>query len=77
MGRARAIPQEGKRAVDYWYCRALSFVRVLRYDVCMAKRTYVDIRRKKSRSKKTAKRLAAKAVMLAAKKAKKTRGGTR
>jgi hypothetical protein len=37
----------------------------------MAKRPYVDIRRKKSRSRKTKKRLAAKAVMLAAKKAKK------
>lgn len=34
----------------------------------MAKRPDVDIRRKKSRSKKTAKRLAAKHAMLAAKK---------
>jgi hypothetical protein len=39
----------------------------------MAKRTYVDIRRKKSRSHKTKKRLAVKATMLAAKKAKKRR----
>lgn len=36
----------------------------------MAKRTYVDIRRKKSRSHKTKKRLAAKAEMLTAKAAK-------
>ncbi len=33
----------------------------------MAKRPNVDIRRKKSRSRKTAKRLASKAAMLAAK----------
>ena len=39
----------------------------------MAKRTYVDIRQKKSRSHKTKKRLAVKATMLAAKKAKKRR----
>lgn len=37
----------------------------------MAKRPDVDIRRKKSRSHKTKKRLAVKAVMLAARKAKK------
>jgi hypothetical protein len=36
----------------------------------MAKRAYVDIRRKKSRSRKTAKRLEVKRVMLAAKHAK-------
>jgi hypothetical protein len=39
----------------------------------MAKRTYVDIRQKKSRSHKTKKRLAVKSAMLAAKKAKKRR----
>jgi hypothetical protein len=37
----------------------------------MAKRPYVDIRRKKSRSRKTKKRLAKKAEMLSARKAKK------
>jgi len=37
------------------------------YTARMAKRASVDIRRKKSRSKKTAKRLAAKKVMLEAK----------
>jgi len=36
----------------------------------MAKRPYVDIRRKKSRSHKTKKRLAIKAAMLAARAAK-------
>ena len=36
----------------------------------MAKRAYVDIRQKKSRSRKTAKRLAVKHAMLAAKAAK-------
>ncbi len=39
----------------------------------MAKRPYVDIRQKKSRSHKTKKRLAVKSTMLAAKKAKKRR----
>jgi len=39
----------------------------------MAKRAAVDIRRKKSRSKKTAKRLAMKAAMLAARKPKRAR----
>ncbi len=43
------------------------------YTCRMAKRKYVDIQRKKSRSHKTSKRLAAKAKMLAAKKAKKRR----
>lgn len=37
----------------------------------MAKREYVDIRQKKSRSRKTKKRLAKKSDMLAARKAKK------
>lgn len=37
----------------------------------MAKRPDVDIRKKKSRSRKTAKRLAAKAAMLAARKPRK------
>ena len=37
----------------------------------MAKRKYVDIRRKKSRSRKTVKRLAKKSEMLAAKRTKK------
>jgi len=37
----------------------------------MAKRAYVDIRRKKSRSRKTKRRLATKATMLAERKKKK------
>lgn len=52
-------------------CSQVLFPALFVYNVPMAKRPYVDIRRKKSRSRKTKKRLAAKATMLAAKKGKK------
>ncbi len=45
----------------------------VRYTPAMAKRPDVDIRRKKSSSRKTKKRLAVKSAMLAARKAKKHR----
>lgn len=46
---------------------------MLCYTAAMAKRAYVDIRNKKSRSRKTKKRLAVKAAMLAARKPSKKR----